>query len=371
MLPYDSVADIYNISLSKINDIQDLYLFNKLNIFERSNWNNSDIVPVREAKWSTKGKYNTNMKFFGYDNVQRAINQDKIPKLVKINSKSGISNNDIIIYTWEEGTSQQKAEMRKKGDYSYKKRGLFKKVYKNNEPLTLSFSIGDVLITDFVYKQINAWGESYKLDGAYFGAKEYYSSQRSSEINNNFLETTEMSDNQILEYFDNKIVDIMYDNFNEPEIIQNLNISEIYSKLGNKTKSENIVIKGVYQQQGVDYAKSINGIFSLRVNDYSKHFGNPFSSIPTEIAKGLIPTNSTKESVEKYIDWVINAKEERAQWIREQLKSGKLKGKPIVYYKELGEPSHATALDYLINKYDWSNKENKSSIYNNQIPNCI
>lgn len=206
MLPYDSVADIYNISLSKINDIQDLYLFNKLNIFERSNWNNSDIVPVREAKWSTKGKYNTNMKFFGYDNVQRAINQDKIPKLVKINSKSGISNNDIIIYTWEEGTSQQKAEMRKKGDYSYKKRGLFKKVYKNNEPFTLSFSIGNALITDFVYKQINAWGESYKLDGAYFGAKEYYSSQRPSEINNNFLTTTEMSDNQILEYFDNKIV---------------------------------------------------------------------------------------------------------------------------------------------------------------------
>lgn len=206
MLPYDSVADIYNISLSKINDIQDLYLFNKLNIFERSNWNNSDIVPVREAKWSTKGKYNTNMKFFGYDNVQKAIDQDKIPKLVKINSKSGISNNDIIIYTWEEGTSQQKAEMRKKGDYSYKKRGLFKKVYKNNEPLTLSFSIGDALITDFVYKQINAWGESYKLDGAYFGAKEYYSSQRPSEINNNFLETTEMSDNQILQYFDNKII---------------------------------------------------------------------------------------------------------------------------------------------------------------------
>jgi hypothetical protein len=31
-----------------------------------------------------------------------------------------------------------------------------------------------------------------------------------------------------------------------------------------------------------------------------------------------------------------------------------LKGKKIVYYQELGQPSHATALDYLINKYDWS-----------------
>ena len=44
---------------------------------------------------------------------------------------------------------------------------------------------------------------------------------------------------------------------------------------------------------------------------------------------------------------------DRREWIREQLKSGKLKGKPIIYYKELGEPSHATALNYLINKYDW------------------
>ncbi len=43
----------------------------------------------------------------------------------------------------------------------------------------------------------------------------------------------------------------------------------------------------------------------------------------------------------------------------EQLQSGELKGKTIFYYKELGEPSHATALDYLINKYNWSNKEEK------------
>ena len=31
-----------------------------------------------------------------------------------------------------------------------------------------------------------------------------------------------------------------------------------------------------------------------------------------------------------------------------------MKGKVIQYYAELNEPSHATALDYLINKYDWS-----------------
>ena len=46
--------------------------------------------------------------------------------------------------------------------------------------------------------------------------------------------------------------------------------------------------------------------------------------------------------------------DEKREWILEQLKSGELKNKPILYYKELGEPSHATALDYLINKYNWS-----------------
>lgn len=152
-----------------------------------------------------------------------------------------------------------------------------------------------------------------------------------------------------------------------PIINDSSEIVKIYNELGNKTQSENVVIKSVYQQEGVQYSKSINGIFSLRVNNSEKHFGNPFSSVPTQIAKGLIPTKSTKESVEKYIDWVINSKEKRAEWIREQLKSGKLKSKSIVYYKELGEPSHATALDYLINKYDWSKKvENKTDnrIYN-------
>lgn len=133
--------------------------------------------------------------------------------------------------------------------------------------------------------------------------------------------------------------------------------SQVYSKLGNKTKTPNIVIQSVYQKTGVEYAKSIGGIFSLRVNGTNNQFGNPFSNIESEIQKGLIRTKSTRESVEKYIEWVLSPtttiKPEQHKFIREWLQSGKLKGKPIVYYKELGEPSHATALDYLINKYDW------------------
>lgn len=133
---------------------------------------------------------------------------------------------------------------------------------------------------------------------------------------------------------------------------------DIYDNLGDKTQEGNVVIQGVYQQAGVEYAKSIGGVFSLRVNNSDKHFGNPFSSDTKLVQKdNLIQTGSTKESVVKYIDWVLNSEEARAKWIREVLKSGELKNKPIVYYKELGEPSHATALDYLINQYNWNNQK--------------
>ena len=133
--------------------------------------------------------------------------------------------------------------------------------------------------------------------------------------------------------------------------------SKIYRKLGTKTKTDNIIIESVYGQNGVERAREINGVFSLRT-DGKYHFGNPFSSDKRLVKRdGLVQTNSVKESVERYIEWVINSSDERAVWIRDTLKSGKLKGKPIIYYKELGEPSHANALDYLINQYDWGNED--------------
>jgi hypothetical protein len=182
-------------------------------------------------------------------------------------------------------------------------------------------------------------------------------------------------------------------------LVEALKQTTTYSKLGTKTVSGNVVVKNVYQQEGVQYAKSIGGIFSLRINNSNTHFGNPFSPVQAEVDKGLIAAKSTKEAVENYIDWLTTEKYdyyhplrmmdndnfsdfynkvkeqgnhndkneqeryansvlydmyERKKWILAQLKSGNLKGKPIVYYKELGEPSHATALDYLINKYDWN-----------------
>jgi hypothetical protein len=242
---------------------------------------------------------------------------------------------------------------------------------------------------------------------------------------------------------------------------------EIYNELGDKTLSENVELidwpdlKEFTKAIEVEPNGNIDAIVSTRIPNTNQHFGNPFSHKPEGKTKGLIKTDTIKEAVEKYIDWIVNPHEtelpfnlkevkpkakqdilnsltkaessghdigyyyfkkeyylfsshinnfktekeaisyleeffndkdidnkiteklkpalntqqeislfKRREWIREQLKSGKLKGKPILYYKELKEPSHATALDYLINKYDLESgiiKDKKSFIDPNQI----
>jgi hypothetical protein len=146
------------------------------------------------------------------------------------------------------------------------------------------------------------------------------------------------------------------------ETISKENISQqIYSQLGNKTVSENVVIESWSRLKDKKEALIVDEkdtnrlvVVSTRIPNSNQHFGNPFSHDPAGKTRGLIKTETVQEAVEKYIDWVINSTDSRAEWIRKQLKSGNLKDSPILYYKELREPSHATALDYLVNKYDWN-----------------
>jgi alkylated DNA repair dioxygenase AlkB len=144
-------------------------------------------------------------------------------------------------------------------------------------------------------------------------------------------------------------------------------IQQIYSQLGNKTQSENVVIVNIKTKDGkydrdanFKEAKANNRIYSMEM-DSDLSFSNPWASFER---KGTIKTNTTKEAVINYIDWLTtdkfkNVKPERRKWILDILKSGQLKNRPIQYYAELKEPSHTTALDYLINKYDW-NKQSES-----------
>jgi len=236
----------------------------------------------------------------------------------------------------------------------------------------------------------------------------------------------------------------------KPEVSQ-----MIYNELGNKTVSDNVVIKSWGILKDATRAIAPEGIISTRVKNSNEHFGNPFSNDSRILSQNpdLIRTDSTRESVEQYINWVLgknldndgiykmltkvgdvttlefedslnsvkvkilefdkiseekikvkllnlkNKKEytyvlnsdgtsdkvdlelkygldpileERRLWIIEQIQTRELQGKPILYYKELGEPSHATALDYLINKYNWetnnitSNKPQPLSLFSEE-----
>jgi hypothetical protein len=84
--------------------------------------------------------------------------------------------------------------MRKDGDFSYIKKGLFKKVYNGDTPFAIKNFYG---ADTFIYKMINAWGDSYK-------ANEFYENARESVIPNGFIQTIEKEDDDIRKYFEVK-----------------------------------------------------------------------------------------------------------------------------------------------------------------------
>lgn len=172
--------------------------------------------------------------------------------------------------------------------------------------------------------------------------------------------STEGLTDSLIKDIETKLQDVK----NSFEIINENNIvdTQIYSQLGSKTQSENIVFSNIKTNEGkynrdanIKEAQNNNRIYSMETSS-DLSFSNPWAHFNRT---GTIKTNTTVEAVKNYIDWLTtdkfnNVKPERKEWILNQLKSGELKNKPIQYYTELNEPSHATALDYLINQYNWS-----------------
>lgn len=125
----------------------------------------------------------------------------------------------------------------------------------------------------------------------------------------------------------------------------------IYSQLGNKTISGNVVLSKTPWKSGIP-----NSIVAMRSD--TNLYGNPFSPL-SDTTQATNKVNTSKDAVIAFIEWLTtdkytNVEPERRAKLLKQLKSGELKGKPIIYYKEANAPMHSTALDYLINKYDWS-----------------
>jgi len=211
LLPYEDFVKQYNDTLSMMESLGKVRLmdFYDLNVFERNNWSDDDIVPHESAPPPKRNAfggttYNTKMKFDkgSTKNVQKAINEGKIPNLLRLNARSRAADSEFVVYSWEvmdasiltedeikAGMSivAKKRQMKSEGDFSFIKKGLFKKVYypMDETPVTTSFSTQDgKIVTQFVYKMINAWGDSFR-------AKELYSLAVPSKIDNGFVKVEE------------------------------------------------------------------------------------------------------------------------------------------------------------------------------------
>lgn len=220
LLPYEDFKQEYNKILAKLNTISNLEDFYKLGVFQRNNWNDDDLVPyIKAALIDTSiGKvYNPAMEFLP-KTVKEARDNGKIPQVVTLSTLSSNANQEYIVYSWEKNMielltkkemelpakernklfKERKKEMKKKGDFSYIQKGLFKKVKESDneesDPLLHSYTSNGELKQYFVYKMINAWGNS-------FSANEFYATGRKSVIDNRFLKTKETSDGPIIDAF--------------------------------------------------------------------------------------------------------------------------------------------------------------------------
>jgi len=225
LLPYEDFKEEYNKILSKLDSIPNLEDFYNLGVFQRNNWNNDDVVQYSRARWiQVQGydgktwKYNPAMEFLP-KNVKAAIANGTIPQVVTLSALSSEGKSEYIVYSWEKGfeelltkeelklspgrqyklLKEKKLAMKKKGDFSYMQKGLFQRVKEsddpNSDPLihTYTNKAGEVR-EYYVYKMINAWGDSFR-------ANEFYTVARPSVIDNKFLKVKETSDGPIINAF--------------------------------------------------------------------------------------------------------------------------------------------------------------------------
>src|SRR5690606_21203034 len=122
----------------------------------------------------------------------------------------------------------------------------------------------------------------------------------------------------------------------------------VFSKGGINQKEEySKILKPIvaYRTQGNNFLKALQEDNAI---------GNPWSHAGYGLYKSSPAT--VEQEVKDFIAWMIGEKHtDKLQDYRQAIidKIPEMKDKAIVYYKDLGEPSHGTALDYLINKYNW------------------
>jgi hypothetical protein len=198
LLPFEDFEDIYNSTIQRLESLPNIETFADLNILERNNWGNDEIVPYEKARFIKKKDgtmdYNPAMKYLP-KNVESAVKSGQIPPIISVSALGRKSNSDFFVYSWEDSISKEKkAEMRKKGDFSYIKRGLFRKVKDNGQPFVHTSNNKDY----YIYQAVNAWGARER-------AQEFYDVEKPSMFDNGFIKVDNVAaDERIINIFTSK-----------------------------------------------------------------------------------------------------------------------------------------------------------------------
>jgi hypothetical protein len=216
LLPYEDFKEFYNQTLSNLENIPNLADFKTLDIMERNNWSNTNIVGYRKGRLqeskSTPGRWFYKEEQFLSRKLSNKMKSGELPKMIVFSKGSKEGRNDFVSFTWEDKlTKNQRKKARRTGDTSHINRGLFKKVYTVNEdgvrvPLIQESTYKDkngkeITYYNYVYKAINAWGDSFRAQEFYgkeFPLVKLSTVSTQSVLDNGFLKVTrEVEDSEI------------------------------------------------------------------------------------------------------------------------------------------------------------------------------
>ena len=294
LLPYGDFSEIYNKSLSKLEQMPNLADFHQLNVIERNNWADTDVVPFKKATWfkNKKGKWmydiNRDRRFIE-SSLNTAMNQGKIPDLVRMSPFSKEGRSDFLTYSWEDRIfAQQKAERKAKGDTSYIHKGLYKKVYNSDgTPMILTSESNDKTYTNYVYKAINAWGDSFRANEFYnkmFPGQTDSTIGQKSVIDNGYEKVNEVEDRDIENILNAANTKAMA----SPKIITDKIDSSkkinIYAGTGENAELSNFAKRPVMDALGVVY-NTVEGAFQAAKINYATG-NNSYINIKLQTATG-------------------------------------------------------------------------------------
>ena len=181
LLPFEDFKAIYNETLSSLEQMPNLQNFADVHVFERNNWNNEDVAIYKKAKLKA-GKPNMygevkyyNPDFFFVDKkLKAARGRGELPMMINVSPQSQEGKSDYIVYSWEDNISKPLRIFRRKtGNTAHIHKVLMQKVYNDDGSPFIQRTEGidrngEVVIYEkYIYKAINAWGDSYKAQEFY------------------------------------------------------------------------------------------------------------------------------------------------------------------------------------------------------------